>query len=51
VLEDADHSFHVPARSGRKSSDVLEAALDALCTWLGDLGGPRRNQPREDRLP
>lgn len=49
VLEDADHSFHVPARSGRKSSDVLEAALDALCKWLDDLGGPRRSQPRENR--
>ena len=46
VLEDADHSFHVPARSGRKSSDVLEAALEALCKWLDDLGGPQRSQPR-----
>jgi uncharacterized protein len=34
LLEDADHSFHVPARSGRKDSDVLAAALDALCGWL-----------------
>lgn len=40
VLEDADHSFHVPARSGRKNSDVQEAALDALCKWLDGLGGP-----------
>lgn len=36
VLEDADHSFHVPARSGRKDFDVREAALDALCKWLDD---------------
>ncbi|MGA8096887.1 MAG: alpha/beta family hydrolase [Steroidobacteraceae bacterium] len=34
LLEDADHSFHVPARSGRKDSDVQAAALDALCGWL-----------------
>jgi uncharacterized protein len=34
LLEDADHSFHVPARSGRKDSDVQAAALDALCSWL-----------------
>ena len=34
LLDDADHSFHVPARSGRKDSDVLAAALDALCSWL-----------------
>jgi uncharacterized protein len=34
LLEDADHSFHVPARSGRKDPDVLATALDALCRWL-----------------
>jgi len=34
LLEDADHSFHVPARSGRKDSDVQAEALDALCGWL-----------------
>lgn len=34
LLDDADHSFHVPARSGRKDSDVQAAALDALCSWL-----------------
>jgi predicted alpha/beta-hydrolase family hydrolase len=42
VLEEADHSFHVPARSGRKDSDVQAAALDALCTWLDDLDGSPR---------
>jgi hypothetical protein len=34
LLEDADHSFHVPARSGRKDADVQADALDALCSWL-----------------
>lgn len=43
VLEDADHSFHVPARSGRKDSDVQGAALDALCAWLDGLGGAPRS--------
>jgi uncharacterized protein len=38
VLEDADHSFHVPARGGRKDSDVREEAFDAVCAWLGRLG-------------
>jgi predicted alpha/beta-hydrolase family hydrolase len=33
LLEDADHSFHVPARSGRKDADVLGAMLDALAEW------------------
>jgi uncharacterized protein len=34
LLEDADHSFHVPARSGRRDPEVLAGALDALCGWL-----------------
>jgi uncharacterized protein len=34
LLEDADHSFHVPARTGRKDAEVQAAALDALCSWL-----------------
>lgn len=38
ALEEADHSFHVPARSGRKNSDIREDALDAVCTWLRGLG-------------
>lgn len=39
LLQDADHSFHVPARSGRKDADVQAAALDALCEWVQRLGG------------
>jgi len=34
VLGDADHSFHVPARSGRKDSDVRSEMLDALVAWI-----------------
>jgi hypothetical protein len=37
LLRDADHSFRVPARTGRNNSDVQEAALDALGTWLDSL--------------
>lgn len=43
VLEDADHSFHVPARSGRKDSDVRDEALDAVCAWLDGINGSRRS--------
>jgi predicted alpha/beta-hydrolase family hydrolase len=43
LLEDADHSFHAPARSGRKDSDLRESALDALCAWLEQLGASRRD--------
>lgn len=34
LFEDADHSFHVPARSGRTDAQVREAMLDALAAWL-----------------
>lgn len=37
LLQDADHSFHVPARSGRKDSDLRAEALAALSGWLDQL--------------
>jgi predicted alpha/beta-hydrolase family hydrolase len=33
-FEDADHSFHVPARTGRKDAEVLSQVLDALGEWI-----------------
>jgi len=33
-IEGADHSFHVPARSGRTDAQVLAEALDALVAWM-----------------
>ena len=33
LFEDADHSFHVPARSGRKDAEVRRAMLDAFAEW------------------
>ncbi len=30
---DADHSFHVPARTGRKEAGVMRELLDALAAW------------------
>ena len=36
-LEGADHSFHVPARSGRSDAEVMGQLLDSLCHWLGEL--------------
>lgn len=35
LIDDADHSFHVPARTGRKDADVLNAMLDRLAAWIG----------------
>jgi uncharacterized protein len=34
VFADADHSFHVPARSGRRDEEVREELLDALAGWI-----------------
>ena len=33
LLADADHSFHVPARSGRTDKETLSIALDAFAGW------------------
>lgn len=39
VLADADHSFHVPARSGRKDADVREEMIAALAGWIEAVAG------------
>ena len=33
-FEDADHSFHVPVRSGRTDAQVLAGMLDTLAQWM-----------------
>ncbi len=40
LLQDADHSFHVPARTGRKDAEVRAEMLDALATWMAALHSP-----------
>jgi len=34
LVQEADHSFHVPARTGRKDADVRREMLDALARWI-----------------
>jgi hypothetical protein len=34
VFEHADHSFHVPAKSGRKDAEVMEDLLHTLARWI-----------------
>ena len=34
VFPDANHSFHVPARTGQKDDRVRKELLDALITWI-----------------
>ena len=36
-LADADHGFHVPARSGRNDAQLRSTLLDSLCGWLESL--------------
>ncbi len=39
LFADADHSFHVPALTGRKDAEVLAEVLDCLAAWLADMIG------------
>ncbi len=34
LFADADHSFHVPARTGRKDAEVMTDLLDAAVAWM-----------------
>ena len=37
LFADADHSFHVPARTGRKDAEVRAEALDAFAAWIDEV--------------
>jgi len=39
VFADADHSFHVPVRSGRTDAQVRDEVLDALAAWIDTVIG------------
>ena len=34
TIENADHAFHVPKRSGRSDADVLASMLDDVAGWI-----------------
>jgi len=34
LFEEADHSFHVPARTGRKDAQIRKELLDSLAGWI-----------------
>ena len=42
LFQDADHSFHVPARTGRKDSEVRVELLDALADWIHTMISDRQ---------
>ena len=37
LLLDADHSFHVGTRAGRKEADVRAEMLDVLARWIENV--------------
>ena len=39
LFESADHSFHVPARSGRTDARVMSEVLDAFAAWADGATG------------
>lgn len=53
LFADADHAFHVPARSGRKDADIREELLDALAGWMGEViaGGAGEVRAKPARRP
>jgi predicted alpha/beta-hydrolase family hydrolase len=43
LIEHADHSFHVPVRSGTTDGEVLDVALDATAAWMRSIAGRERS--------
>ena len=37
LVDHADHSFHVPAKSGRKDAEVMDEILDAAVKWMESI--------------
>ena len=48
LFQDADHSFHVPARSGRKDAEVRREMLDALTSWIDEVIEAERKRDKTD---
>ncbi len=40
LVDGADHSFHVPKRSGRSDREVMADILDAFAAWASRLSSP-----------
>jgi predicted alpha/beta-hydrolase family hydrolase len=39
LVQEADHSFHVPARSGRNDGDAMSEVVVTLSTWISATSG------------
>jgi predicted alpha/beta-hydrolase family hydrolase len=42
VFADADHSFHVPAKTGRKDADVMADLVERMARWIALNYSPSR---------
>jgi predicted alpha/beta-hydrolase family hydrolase len=51
LFENADHSFHVPARSGRTDSQVRNDMLDVLAAWIDSVIAQRGVMPALGSAP
>ena len=40
VVEDGDHSFHVPARTGRKDAEVIADLAQSIAHWIDAVNRP-----------
>jgi predicted alpha/beta-hydrolase family hydrolase len=45
VVDDADHAFHVRAKSGRNDAQVLESLLDTTAAWMTSIVADRPGMP------
>lgn len=41
LIKGADHSFHVPARSGRNDREVMGEVLDVFAAWIDEIESER----------
>nr|WP_294507998.1 alpha/beta family hydrolase [uncultured Rhodopila sp.] len=46
AIEQADHSFHVPVRSGGTDTAVLAALCDTITAWIAEVPGSAESPPR-----
>ena len=37
LVPEADHAFHVPAKTGRSDEDVLDNLCEVMARWMGDI--------------
>jgi uncharacterized protein len=51
LVTDGDHSLHVPARSGRKSKEIMAEVLDTVADWTDGLADARHSGAMQGGKP